>query len=838
MSTIIFNNVQLGQDADTTKNYTINNRDNGNLYISQGNSGVTTQDLVTFDTDGDATFLGNVTAENFIGNVIGDITGNITGNVFGNLIGTATQLLTGTASDNNLYYPTFTGSNDTYDIGLGLTFNPNTNVLSTTTFKGNLTGFASNVITNANLTGDVSSVGNATTLATVNGNVGTFGSNIAIPVVTINAKGLTTAISTVAVAIPSANITLIGDVTGTGTTGANLTTTLATVNSNVGTFGDSTHIPQYTVNNKGLITASANIAIGTLNQNTTGSANNASYLGGVPAANYVTTTTLNNGTLAANVTSLTTTGNITTTGNVTGTHYGSAANLTSFPTFNQNPTGSANNASYLGGVPAANYLVSGGALGTPSSGVATNLTGTATGLTAGNVTHIGNLTGDVTSIDLATTLATVNSNTGQFGNAFYIPQYTVNGKGLITASANIAIPAQVYPGAGVPLSTGSAWSTSYGTVGSGSVVLGTNQYMVQTGGDVTSNIAVGGSGAATLATVNTNTGQWGDATHVSQITVNGKGLITAASNVSIPNTVQISGDATSTGGTTSANAIMTLNTVNSNTGQFGDSTHVAQVTVNGKGLITAASNVAVTLSGLGYSTTGTGTTLVLNTAPSISGTITGNIAGAITALSISANAVAVNMGLNNNFSLTLQATNSQVLSNPTNVTAGQSGSIVITQNATPSTLTFGSNWTAVGGSVISSVANSVSLLTYYAASTTNIQYGISIPGSYNYIPQVSKSANYTTVLSDAGCHIYHPTADATPRTFTIDSNANVAYIIGTALTFVNGYNAGNLTIGINSDTLYFSGNGATGSRTLANTSIATALKLTSTVWQISGAGLA
>lgn len=44
------------------------------------------------------------------------------------------------------------------------------------------------------------------------------------------------------------------------------------------------------------------------------------------------------------------------------------------------------------------------ALGTPASGVATNLTGTAAGLTAGNVTTNANLTGDVTSVGNATTL--------------------------------------------------------------------------------------------------------------------------------------------------------------------------------------------------------------------------------------------------------------------------------------------------------------------------------------------------------------------------------------------------------------------------------------------------
>lgn len=50
-------------------------------------------------------------------------------------------------------------------------------------------------------------------------------------------------------------------------------------------------------------------------------------------------------------------------------------------------------------------LYNGGALGTPSSGVATNLTGTAAGLTAGTVTTNANLTGPITSIGNATAIA-------------------------------------------------------------------------------------------------------------------------------------------------------------------------------------------------------------------------------------------------------------------------------------------------------------------------------------------------------------------------------------------------------------------------------------------------
>ena len=103
------------------------------------------------------------------------------------------------------------------------------------------------------------------------------------------------------------------------------------------------------------------------------------------------------------------------------------------------------------------------------------------------------------------------------------------------------------------------------------------------------------------------------------------------------------------------------------------------------------------------------------------------------------------------------------------------------------------------------------------------------------IPQNSQSAAYTTVLADAGKHILHPTADNNARTFTIDSNANVAYVIGTAITFVNQINT--VTIAITSDTLTLSPGGTTGSRTLAAAGIATALKVSATGWVISGTGL-
>ena len=62
----------------------------------------------------------------------------------------------------------------------------------------------------------------------------------------------------------------------------------------------------------------------------------------------------------------------------------------------------------------------------------------------------------------------------------------------------------------------------------------------------------------------------------------------------VGNGSNVATDVAASGDLTLANTgAFTFNTVNSNVGTFGDSTHVGQFTVNGKGLITAASSVAI-----------------------------------------------------------------------------------------------------------------------------------------------------------------------------------------------------------------------------------------------------
>ena len=123
-------------------------------------------------------------------------------------------------------------------------------------------------------------------------------------------------------------------------------------------------------------------------------------------------------------------------------------------------------------------------------------------------------------------------------------------------------------------------------------------------------------------------------------------------------------------------------------------------------------------------------------------------------------------------------------------------------------------------------------ITFASGQTVDGTNGI----GYINIPQNSQSAAYTLVAADAGKHIFHPSTDANARTFTIPANGSVSYPIGTAISFVN-MTSQVVSIAITTDTMYLAGTGTTGTRSLAQYGTATALKMTSTTWIISGAGL-
>lgn len=128
-----------------------------------------------------------------------------------------------------------------------------------------------------------------------------------------------------------------------------------------------------------------------------------------------------------------------------------------------------------------------------------------------------------------------------------------------------------YPGAGIPNSTGTAWGTSYTTTGSGTVVaLATSPSFTTPilGTPQSGNFS---TGTFTWPTFNQNT-------------------TGSAATLTTGRTISISGDLTYTSpsfdGSANVTAAGTLATVNTNVGSFTN----ASITVNGKGLITAASS--------------------------------------------------------------------------------------------------------------------------------------------------------------------------------------------------------------------------------------------------------
>jgi hypothetical protein len=101
------------------------------------------------------------------------------------------------------------------------------------------------------------------------------------------------------------------------------------------------------------------------------------------------------------------------------------------------------------------------------------------------------------------------------------------------------------------------------------------------------------------------------------------------------------------------------------------------------------------------------------------------------------------------------------------------------------------------------------------------------------LPQNSATTGaYGVVAADAGLHIY----STATRTITLPANGSIAMPVGSTVVFVAGSGA-TVTIAITTDTMYLAGTGTTGSRTLAAFGVATAIKIASTTWIISGNGL-
>jgi len=305
--------------------------------------------------------------------------------------------------------------------------------VSSTGFTGALTGNASTATALAtgrtiSISGDLSYTspafdgsGNVTaagTLATVldgstNKVAGTFGSAGAVPVITVDAKGRVTAITTAAT---SSSLSIAGS-TGTDT---------VTVGTDTLTFAGGTGVTTTVTNNQ------VSIAIGQAVDTTSNvTFNDLTVSGNLTVSG--TTTTINTTTLDVADLNITVAKNAATAAAANGA--GLTVNGPTTPaTFTYTSADDRWNLNKN-----LNVTTVFGAL----SGNASTATALATGRTisiSGDITYTSPSFDGSANVTAAATLATVNSNVGSFGTSTSVPAITVNAKGLVTAVTTNAIP--------------------------------------------------------------------------------------------------------------------------------------------------------------------------------------------------------------------------------------------------------------------------------------------------------------------------------------------------------------------------------------------------------------
>lgn len=282
---------------------------------------------------------------------------------------------------------------------------------------------------------------------------------------------------------------LTGDITASGP--GSVAATLATVNSNVGSFTNAS----ITVNAKGLITAASS--------GTGGSGNSAWLFGSGLIYNATSTDSVLVGTSTPTTAKFFIQGSGSQLPLV-------VASSTGTTLFKIDTFGTTTIANLSVALPVRS--TSGGAL---FNGAIDLSSSDASGILA--AARFPALTGDITTSAgaLGTTLATVNSNVGTFGSTALIPQFTVNGKGLITAASNLtpALPASAITSGVLTVAVGGTGTNTLAslTVGTGLSISGGQNVLVGTGTvislgtNVVTTLATGTSGTIFNGSIGSNT---------------------------------------------------------------------------------------------------------------------------------------------------------------------------------------------------------------------------------------------------------------------------------------------------------------------------------------------
>lgn len=258
--------------------------------------------------------------------------------------------------------------------------------------------------------------------------------------------------------------------------------------------------------------------------------------------------------------------------------------------------------------------------------------------------------------------------------------------------------------------------------------------------------------------------------------------------------------------------------------------------VNLGGTLTTAAQPGVTSLGTLDSLSVTGTVTASELTGSLTTAAQPNVTsvGDLVSLSVTGNVIAGNISTTNISSSNLTVTN---------ISASQlSGTL--TTAAQPNITSVGTlTLLSVSGNVTGGNLNTLGSISGANISGTNLTLTGNIQGNvggytigYRDIPQLSWTVSESLPGTSSGKHYY--STSSTSTTMTIPANSGTPMDVGTAITVINN-GTGTLTIspavGV---TLYLTGSGTTGSRSLARYGLATLIKTETDIWFISGTGIA